>query len=437
VSSTGRPDEVSEYAPRWLREGTAKPGNVIPLPTASQSGAEDAEEGGESREPVWRRAATPFDGDVRRWRDEPPPSIAQRPVREADVDDEPLFASPNTRIFLPARIYLSNVGRHFKATALVVVVAFVLGLTAVLLFPYALRGLQSRGQPAPAAAPLDTEASQQDADGPAPFASRFGSAEQWPKASPNTRSARTTSNATSVLQPAPTQQTVAVLQPAPAPVSVLQPAPAPVLQPAPAPAPVLQPAPAAAPVLQPAPIVQTATVSAPVETTTVTAPVAQTETITPQSSITTYAVAKSEPSARPEPQPRVEAQPVLQPAPSLETPQTQRVTRGRQALPPQPEPSESRLDPAEVGRLLSRGQAFLNQGDVSAARLALERVAEAGEARAALALGATYDPAILKRMGMVGIKADVEKARSWYERAASLGSAEANQRLMALGQFGR
>jgi TPR repeat protein len=111
--------------------------------------------------------------------------------------------------------------------------------------------------------------------------------------------------------------------------------------------------------------------------------------------------------------------------------------RGRQALPPQPEPSEGALDPGEVSRLLSRGQAFLNQGDVSAARLALQRVAEAGEPRAALALGATYDPMILKRMGMVGIKPDVEKARSWYERAASLGSAEANQRLNALGQFGR
>jgi len=109
------------------------------------------------------------------------------------------------------------------------------------------------------------------------------------------------------------------------------------------------------------------------------------------------------------------------------------VARGRQASPPQSEPSESSLDPAEVGRLLNRGQAFLNQGDVSAARLALERVAEAGEARAALALGATYDPMILKRMGMVGIRPDVEKARSWYERAAALGSAEANQRLTALG----
>jgi hypothetical protein len=427
VSSTGRPDEVSEYAPRWLREGTAKPGNVIPLPTASQDGAEDDEEAGASHEPVWRRAATPFDGDIRRWRDESP-SIAQRPMREEDVGDQLYFASSDTPSFLPARIYLSNVGRHFKATALVVVAAFVLGLTAVFLFPYALRGLQSHGQPTPTAAPLEADASQQDTDGPVPFASRFGSTEQWPKPSQTMRPRKTASGDTPVLQPAPAPQTTAVLQPAPAPQTTA------VLQPAPAPAPVLQPAPASAPVLQPAPapVVQTATGSAPVAETTVTPPVVHTATVAPQSSTGSYVVAKSEPPAQAEPPP----QPVLQPEP--QPPQTQRVVgRGRQALPPQPAPSESTLDPAEVGRLLSRGQAFLNQGDVSAARLALERVAEAGEARAALALGATYDPVVLKRMGMVGIKPDVEKARSWYERAASLGSAEANQRLIALGQLGR
>lgn len=416
MSSTGRPDEVSEYAPRWLREGTAKPGNVIPLPTASQG--DNAEEAAPSHEPVWRRGSTPFDGDIRRWRDEPP-------TREADVGDR--IAGPNPRNFLPARIYLSNVGRHFKATALVVVAAFTLGLTAVFLFPYALRGLQSHGQPTPTAAPLDADASRRDANGPAPFASRFGSAEQWPKSSHTVRSTRTASDDTPVLQPAPAQtaqvrQSAAVLQPAPAP--------APVLQPAPAPAPVLQPA--------PPPVEQTATVSAPVETTTVTAPVVHTETVAPPSSAASYVVAKSEPSVQAEPQPRVEAQPVLQPAPPPEPQPPQRVAvRGRQALPPQPQPSESTLDPTEVGRLLNRGQAFLNQGDVSAARLALERVAEAGEARAALALGATYDPAILKRMGMLGIKPDLKKARSWYERAAALGSAEANQRLIALGQSGR
>jgi hypothetical protein len=380
------------------------------LPTASQGGAEDDdEEDGALREPIWRRAETSFDGDVRRWRDEPP-SIARRPTREADFDDEPLFASTNPR-FLPARISLGNVGRHFKATALVVAAAFVLGLTAVFLFPYALRGLQSRGQPTPTAAPLEADASQQDSAGPVPFASRFGSTDEWPKRSQTTPPAQTTSDDAPVLQSAP--------------------APAPVLQPSPAPAPVLQPAPAAAPVLQPAPapVVHTATVSAPaVETTTVTEPVVQTETVAPPQSSTATYVAKSEPPPRP----------ALQPAAPEPPPQTQRLAvRGRQALPPQPEPSEGALDPGEVSRLLSRGQAFLNQGDVSAARLALQRVAEAGEPRAALALGATYDPMILKRMGMVGIKPDVEKARSWYERAASLGSAEANQRLNALGQFGR
>jgi hypothetical protein len=435
VSSTGRPDEVSEYAPRWLREGTEKPGNVIPLPTASQGGIEDGSE--ESREPVWRRAATPFDGDVRRWRE--PPSYETR-TREAEADDDDFIqASPNTRIFLPARIYLSNVSRHFTTTALVSLGAIALGLAALLLFPYAQRAaLQSRGQPS-------ENASQQDTDSPAPFASRFGPADLWPKSA---EAARTTAGTAPVIHtakvaPAVVQTTTVtpqssaasyvvtnsdpsatsqaqsqasesqpVLQPAPQP--VLQPAPQQVLQPASQP--VLQPA--SQPVLQPAsqPVLQPA--SQPV--------------LRPA----------SQPVLRPAPEPVLQPapEPVLQRAPQSEPepPQApQRVAvRARQASPPQPEVRES-IDPNEVGRLLSRGEAFLNQGDVSAARLALERVAEAGEPRAALALGATYDPTILKRMGMVGIKPDLEKARSWYERAAALGSAEANQRLTTLSQLAR
>ena len=49
-----------------------------------------------------------------------------------------------------------------------------------------------------------------------------------------------------------------------------------------------------------------------------------------------------------------------------------------------------------------------------------------------LALGATYDPNVLAKLGVVGMNADVEKARSWYRKAESLGSPDASQRLNAL-----
>jgi TPR repeat protein len=63
------------------------------------------------------------------------------------------------------------------------------------------------------------------------------------------------------------------------------------------------------------------------------------------------------------------------------------------------------------------------------ARILLQRAAEAGDAVAATALGATYDPNVLAKLGVVGMNADVEKARGWYQKAESFGS-PASQRLM-------
>jgi hypothetical protein len=95
------------------------------------------------------------------------------------------------------------------------------------------------------------------------------------------------------------------------------------------------------------------------------------------------------------------------------------------------------LSPDEISQLINRAEASLAQGDVTAARLILERVAEAGDARAALKLGATYDPIVLREMNVVGIRPDPEQARAWYERAAEFGSREASQRLIALAQRSR
>jgi TPR repeat protein len=49
-----------------------------------------------------------------------------------------------------------------------------------------------------------------------------------------------------------------------------------------------------------------------------------------------------------------------------------------------------------------------------------------------MALGATYDPTVLAKLGVAGLGADVEKARTWYQRAESLGSTEATRRLAIL-----
>jgi TPR repeat protein len=90
------------------------------------------------------------------------------------------------------------------------------------------------------------------------------------------------------------------------------------------------------------------------------------------------------------------------------------------------------LDPEAVKLLMQQGEQFLASGDLVTARLVFRRAAESGNAAAALALGATYDPVVLARLGVRGMGADVEKARSWYEKAKEFGSPDAPRRLETL-----
>jgi hypothetical protein len=91
-----------------------------------------------------------------------------------------------------------------------------------------------------------------------------------------------------------------------------------------------------------------------------------------------------------------------------------------------------RLDPDEIASSLRRGDALIASGDLAAARLVLRRAAEAGDARAAMTLAGTYDPAILEKLGVHGVVPDVAMARDWYEKAKTFGAAEATQRLEVL-----
>lgn len=93
--------------------------------------------------------------------------------------------------------------------------------------------------------------------------------------------------------------------------------------------------------------------------------------------------------------------------------------------PPLRAPSRT-FDSGEITILYKRSQDLITQGDIAGGRLLLTRAAEAGDARAALALGATYDAAVL------GVVADAAKAKAWYAKAAELGSGEAVRRLEVL-----
>src|SRR5215472_9138799 len=92
------------------------------------------------------------------------------------------------------------------------------------------------------------------------------------------------------------------------------------------------------------------------------------------------------------------------------------------------------LDENEIDTLIRRGKNLLNDGDFTAARVLFERAANAGSAEAALALGSTYDPNVIKRLCAIMVKADVEIARKWYQLAAERGSAAASLQLANLPQ---
>ncbi len=77
----------------------------------------------------------------------------------------------------------------------------------------------------------------------------------------------------------------------------------------------------------------------------------------------------------------------------------------------------------------AQGLVALAGGDIAGARAFLERAAEAGDARALLVLGDTYDPATLTRMGAIGLKGDAARARDYYARALSAGVAAARDRM--------
>src|SRR5271165_6902063 len=87
---------------------------------------------------------------------------------------------------------------------------------------------------------------------------------------------------------------------------------------------------------------------------------------------------------------------------------------------------------AELTELLGHGDSLLRTGDLASARLFYERAAGAGDGRAALRLGATFDPAFLGRLGLGKVQADAAAARSWYNRAFDLGVVEAKGLLNGL-----
>jgi hypothetical protein len=122
-----------------------------------------------------------------------------------------------------------------------------------------------------------------------------------------------------------------------------------------------------------------------------------------------------------------------QPAPPAREPRVEH----EDPVQPAATPAIPALDAEEIATLMRRGQEFLRTGDIAAARLVFRRAANAGHAQAALTLGATFDPMVLADLGVLGFPPDLAQARSWYDKAARLGSAEALRRIEVLARAGK
>jgi DnaJ domain len=85
-----------------------------------------------------------------------------------------------------------------------------------------------------------------------------------------------------------------------------------------------------------------------------------------------------------------------------------------------------------IENLIGRCERLVSNGQVEAARVLLTPAAEARDARAALALGSTYDPIMLAILQGPGVVADIPLALDWYKKAEEFGSSEAEQRLRLL-----
>jgi hypothetical protein len=92
--------------------------------------------------------------------------------------------------------------------------------------------------------------------------------------------------------------------------------------------------------------------------------------------------------------------------------------------------NSDRGEPIEL--LIGRSEKLVADGNVEAARTLLQPAAQAHDARAALALGATYDPIMLAILKAHGEASDVSLALDWYKKARDFGSLEAEERLRSL-----
>ena len=178
---------------------------------------------------------------------------------------------------------------------------------------------------------------------------------------------------------------------------------------------------AADPTAAPAPAVPT--------TATVSVPPARTETAPARPQVGSSPVVPASPSAPSVPplanqKPPVTASPpaaAAGPSPAPATPPASAVASTEKGV--------------SVTAYMSNGDLLLVRGDVASARLFYEAAANSGSAAAMTAIGRTYDPLELSRLGIKGFRADLAKAAEWYLKAKEHGDPEAAGQISRLQRW--
>jgi hypothetical protein len=125
------------------------------------------------------------------------------------------------------------------------------------------------------------------------------------------------------------------------------------------------------------------------------------------------------PQSAPEPETDVAA---LTPPVQSETPEPQT-----------PAPAETSI--SNDGGLIAKGDALMNNGDIFAARLFYKRALKKGDARAATALGKSYDPVVFQQLKVHGVLPDPNLAIEWYRKGAQGGDSTATAHIQALSDW--
>jgi hypothetical protein len=139
------------------------------------------------------------------------------------------------------------------------------------------------------------------------------------------------------------------------------------------------------------------------------------------------------PDAAPQPTGRAAEVIVAAVAATHEPPAAGKAEPAEAVNPPMPFvlPAKPVVRQEEIAMMVERGRLLFEAGDLAAARLFFRRAANAGDAAAAIAMGATYDPDVLTQRFIRGIEADPREAQKWYERAREMGG---QQRVEMLAQ---